>query len=112
VRVSAIAPAALTRLLGTIPGASGGEVPKDEWAPLDPANISPFVAYLGTEDCPINGRVFFVQGGEVCLFQPFVVVDRIEKNGRWSIEELQGAAGRFHEQEFDYGHPLGRLLFG
>jgi NAD(P)-dependent dehydrogenase (short-subunit alcohol dehydrogenase family) len=112
VRVNAIAPAALTRLLGTIPGGPGTEVSKDEWVPLDPANISPFVAYLGTENCPINGRVFFVQGGEVCLFQPFVVVDRIEKNGRWTIEELQQEAGKFQEREFDYGHPLGRLLFG
>jgi NAD(P)-dependent dehydrogenase (short-subunit alcohol dehydrogenase family) len=110
VRVNAIAPAAATRLIGTIPGQSADELPKDEWSSLDPSNISPFVAYLATEDCPIHGRVFFVQGGEVCLFQPFVVVDRIEKGGRWTIEELQLEAPRFQEIEFDYGHPIGDML--
>ena len=27
------------------------------WDPRDPSNISPFVAYLATESCPIAGRV-------------------------------------------------------
>ena len=110
VRVNAIAPAAATRLIGTIPGSTVEEPSKDKWTPMDPGNVSPFVAYLATENCPINGRVFFVQGGEVCLFQPFVVVDRIEKDGRWSIEELQTQAARFQDYEFDYGHHIGDLL--
>jgi NAD(P)-dependent dehydrogenase (short-subunit alcohol dehydrogenase family) len=115
VRVNAIAPSAATRLIGTIPGAGGGdgqEAAAEEWSPTDPENVSPFVAYLATEDCPVNGRVFFVQGGEVCLFQPFVVVDRISKDGRWTIEELQEEAPRFHAHEFDYGHRIGELLLG
>jgi NAD(P)-dependent dehydrogenase (short-subunit alcohol dehydrogenase family) len=117
VRVNAIAPSAATRLIGTIPGTGSGseeapEAPEDEWSPTDPTNVSPFVAYLATEDCPINGRVFFVQGGEVCLFQPFVVVDRIEKHGRWTVEELQREAPRFHDHRFDYGHRIGDLLLG
>jgi NAD(P)-dependent dehydrogenase (short-subunit alcohol dehydrogenase family) len=110
VRVNAIAPAAATRLIGTIPGHSPDEPAKDEWSSMDPSNISPFVAYLATEDCPLHGRAFFVQGGEVCLFQPFVVVDRIEKSGRWTVEELQLEAPRFQEIEFDYGHPIGNML--
>jgi NAD(P)-dependent dehydrogenase (short-subunit alcohol dehydrogenase family) len=121
VRVNAIAPSAATRLIGTIPGtgdgvadgAGGGTAnPPDQWSPTDPANVSPFVAYLATEDCPIEGRVFFVQGGEVCLFQPFVVVDRIEKHGRWTIEELRDEAPRLGEHEFDYGHRIGDMLLG
>ena len=59
-----------------------------------------------------EGRVFFVQGGEVCLFQPFIVVDRIEKHGRWAIEELREEALRFHEHRFDYGHWIGDMLLG
>jgi NAD(P)-dependent dehydrogenase (short-subunit alcohol dehydrogenase family) len=112
VRVNAIAPAAATRLIGTIPGASGEIEQKDEWQAMDPANISPFVAYLGTEDCPIAGRVFFVMGGEVHLFQPFVIVDKVEKNGKWTVEELQKEAGKFAERQFDYGHALGNMLLG
>jgi NAD(P)-dependent dehydrogenase (short-subunit alcohol dehydrogenase family) len=112
VRVNAIAPSAATRLIGTIPGAGSQEIPKDHWSPMDPANISPFVAYLATADCPINGRVFYVGGGEVSMFQPFVVVDTIEKDGRWTIEELQQAAPRFQERKFEYGHRIGDLLLG
>jgi NAD(P)-dependent dehydrogenase (short-subunit alcohol dehydrogenase family) len=113
VRVNAIAPAAATRLIGTIPGQEGAEnIDKDAWTPMDPGNVSPFVAYLATEDCPINGRVFFVMGGEVSLFQPFVVVDKIEKDGRWTLEELAKEAPKFQERTFDYGHPIGNMILG
>src|SRR5438067_1408133 len=70
VRTNAIAPAARTRLTEATPGL--GEVVKapedpgrfDVW---DPANISPLVAYLATESCPANGKVFMVQGGSIKL---------------------------------------------
>jgi NAD(P)-dependent dehydrogenase (short-subunit alcohol dehydrogenase family) len=109
VRVNAIAPAAATRLTATIPG----EHPQTEsqvghWTPQDPANISPFVAYLSTESCPIHGRVFFVYGGEIFLFKPFSIVDHISKDGLWTVEELQKAAPKF-DVEFDLGHPLGNI---
>jgi hypothetical protein len=55
--------------------------------------------------------VCFVQGGEVCLFQPFVV-DRIEKPGAWTVEELREAGPRFPEHRFDYGHWIGDVLLG
>src|SRR5947209_12752692 len=61
VRCNAIAPAARTRLTESTPGL--GDIVKapeaggfDVW---DPANISPLVAYLGTENCPANGKMFF-----------------------------------------------------
>jgi hypothetical protein len=79
---------------------------------MDPANVSPFVAYLATEDCPIHGRVFFVQGGGIFLFEPFTIVDRIEKEGRWTVEELRVQAPKFQEVKFDYGHPLGYQMIG
>ena len=105
VRVNAIAPAAATRLTSDT-GISKLEE-AGEWSPLDPANVSPFVAYLATEKCPINGRVFFVMGGQVHLFQPWVIVDSLEKDGKWSVEELEQQAGRFQEYAFDYGHAMG-----
>src|SRR5262245_4026796 len=96
VRVNAIAPAAATRLTATV---GADTAPHDEWTPSDPANISPFVAYLATEDCPINGRVFFVQGSGVFLFQPFAIVDQLEREqpGAWTVEELQARAGKFQD---------------
>jgi NAD(P)-dependent dehydrogenase (short-subunit alcohol dehydrogenase family) len=104
VRVNAIAPSAMTRLIQTIPGVENRPRPKEgEFDPSDPANVSPFVAYLATEECPIKGKVFFVGGGQVALFEPFTLVDRIQKDGRWTVEELQQEAARFADVEFDYG---------
>jgi NAD(P)-dependent dehydrogenase (short-subunit alcohol dehydrogenase family) len=112
VRVNAIAPAAATRLTATVPRDQPQEAPpEDEWTPMHPANISPFVAYLSTETCPVHGRVFFVQGGEVFLFQPFTIVDSISKEGFWTVEELQKEAGKFQDFKFDLGHPLGAMLW-
>jgi NAD(P)-dependent dehydrogenase (short-subunit alcohol dehydrogenase family) len=104
VRCNAIAPAALTRLTEGLnpdrPVAAPGEFDAS-----DPANISPFVAYLATEDCPIAGRVFWVRGSEVALFQPFAIVDRIETDGRWTVDGLAKEAGRFATFEFNLGKP-------
>jgi NAD(P)-dependent dehydrogenase (short-subunit alcohol dehydrogenase family) len=108
VRVNAIAPSAMTRLIQTIPGIENrAKAAEGEFDRSDPANISPFVAYLATEDCPIKGRVFYVAGGDVGLFQPFAIVERIHKDGRWTVEELQKEAAHFADVEFD----LGRIAF-
>jgi NAD(P)-dependent dehydrogenase (short-subunit alcohol dehydrogenase family) len=91
VRSNAIAPAARTRLTEATPGL--GEVVKapedaaqfDVW---DPANVSPFVAYLATADCPLNGEAFLVQGGVVQRFQPWWLSEKIDKGDRWTVSEL------------------------
>src|SRR4029453_13495110 len=67
-RVNATAPAAPTRPTAGPGGGAAGEGAGG--GAMDPANISPFVAYLSTEMCPINGRVFFVVGGGGPLFHP------------------------------------------
>jgi NAD(P)-dependent dehydrogenase (short-subunit alcohol dehydrogenase family) len=102
VRVNGIAPAALTRLTAGLPNvpAEGSDA-----GPMDPGNVSPFVAYLSTEDCPINGRVFFVVGGEVHLFQPWAIVDKVVKEGRWTVEELAKEAARLADVPFELGMP-------
>jgi NAD(P)-dependent dehydrogenase (short-subunit alcohol dehydrogenase family) len=104
VRVNAIAPAAMTRLIQTIPGVENRpKADPGQFDPRDPANVSPFVAYLATENCPIKGKVFFVSGGEVGLFEPFTIVERIRKDGRWTVEELEREAKHFADVEFDLG---------
>jgi NAD(P)-dependent dehydrogenase (short-subunit alcohol dehydrogenase family) len=92
VRSNAIAPAARTRMTEATPGL--GDIVKapedagkfDVW---NPANISPLVAYLSTENCEAQGKVFFVQGGTVKLFQGWTMTEGIEKNDRWSVAELE-----------------------
>jgi NAD(P)-dependent dehydrogenase (short-subunit alcohol dehydrogenase family) len=91
VRVNAIAPAARTRMteqtpgLGDIVAAPGDPAAFDVW---DPANISPLVAALAAEDCPITGKVFFVQGGDVKLFESWKMTTALSQPERWSVAEL------------------------
>jgi hypothetical protein len=74
---------------------------------MDPANVSPWVAYLATESCPITGRTFLVFGGQVRLFQPWAIIDGIEKDGRWSLEELAEQGARLADVPFDLNDPFG-----
>ena len=104
VRVNAIAPAALTRLTAPLPGDRATEG-AEESGPMAPGNISPFVAYLSTESCPINGRVFYVAGGQVHLFQPWAIIEKIAKDGRWTVEELERDAAKFAETPFELNTP-------
>jgi NAD(P)-dependent dehydrogenase (short-subunit alcohol dehydrogenase family) len=92
VRVNSIAPAARTRMTQQTPGlAEHVKAPTDAavFDSWDPANISPLVAYLATEGCPSTGKVFYVQGGTVRVFQPWKMTDSIEKDDRWTVAELQ-----------------------
>jgi NAD(P)-dependent dehydrogenase (short-subunit alcohol dehydrogenase family) len=92
VRVNAIAPAARTRMTEATPGLGDIVQAPDDPGKFDiwnPANISPLVAWLATDDCPASGKVFFVQGGKVQNFQPWTLMESIDKDDRWTIAELQ-----------------------
>ena len=89
IRSNCIAPAARTRLTEATPGL--GDVvaaPADGFDLWDPANVSPLVAYLATADCDVTGRTFFVQGGTVRVMEPWSFGERLERDGRWTVEEL------------------------
>jgi NAD(P)-dependent dehydrogenase (short-subunit alcohol dehydrogenase family) len=91
VRVNTISPAARTRMTESTPGLSDIVQPPDDPAAFDnwdPANVSPLVAYLATEDCPITGKAFFIQGGKVQYFQPWTLTAEMDKGARWTIGEL------------------------
>jgi NAD(P)-dependent dehydrogenase (short-subunit alcohol dehydrogenase family) len=107
VRANAIAPAARTRLTLATPGISEAilHAPEEGFDAMDPGNVSPFVAYLATADCPLRGRVFFVAGGGIHLFQPFAIIDSISKDGRWTVEELATEAARLGDVPFSLGQP-------
>ncbi len=102
VRVNAIAPAARTRMTELTPGLSDivkrpmDEAQFDVW---DPANVSPLVAYLSTEDCPLTGRVFFVQGGTVRNFQNWTMTASIDRQSRWTVEELRAEMAQLAPSE-------------
>jgi NAD(P)-dependent dehydrogenase (short-subunit alcohol dehydrogenase family) len=90
VRSNAIAPGARTRLTESTPGLSEHVKPPAEGFDVwDPANVSPFVAYLATADCPVTGECFMVQGGTVQRTQTWTRAEKIERDDRWTVKELE-----------------------
>ena len=57
IKANAIAPLALTRMTESLLGSLGQK--------LEPGLVSPLVAYLAHEDCPVSGQLFSVGGGRV-----------------------------------------------
>jgi len=95
VRSNAIAPGARTRLTEATPGLGDAvKVPDEGFDVWHPANVSPFVAYLATTDCPITGECFMVQGGKVQRAQSWKGAETIDKNDRWTIKELEAEAAK------------------
>ncbi|HTD49913.1 MAG TPA: SDR family oxidoreductase, partial [Acidimicrobiia bacterium] len=95
VRSNAIAPAARTRLTESTPGLSEVvKAPADGFDVWDPANVSPFVAYLASPACPFSGETFLVQGGTVQRVQSWAAAEKIDKGDRWTVSELADAASK------------------
>jgi NAD(P)-dependent dehydrogenase (short-subunit alcohol dehydrogenase family) len=92
VRANAIAPAARTRMTESTPALVDAIAPPEDVSRFDvwdPANVSPLVAWLATENCPASGKVFFVQGGVIRLFQNWTMTETLEKGDRFTIDELE-----------------------
>ena len=53
-----------------------------------PGNVSPAVAWLATESCPLTGRVFLVRGGEVRLFEGWHDDRAAFHDSRWTVGEV------------------------
>ncbi|MCP2277173.1 NAD(P)-dependent dehydrogenase, short-chain alcohol dehydrogenase family [Nocardia amikacinitolerans] len=95
VRVNAIAPIARTRLTLATPGmgemmAAEAEAVEEAggFDAFSPANISPLVAYLASDKCPITGKVFAVQGGAISELGGWHDVKTIETEGPWLIDDI------------------------
>ena len=41
--------------------------PETGFDAMDPANVSPFVVWLGSGDCDVTGRAFEMAGGDICV---------------------------------------------
>ena len=106
VRCNAIAPAALTRLTEDLHR-------RDRAAGAQPASSTRATRPTSRRSSPTwpprtarsPGGCSGCAGGEVALFQPFAIVDTINTDGRWTIEDLKKEAARFATFEFNLGRP-------
>jgi NAD(P)-dependent dehydrogenase (short-subunit alcohol dehydrogenase family) len=100
ITVNAVCPGAMTRMTATVPQ-TGREARArraiaspagDRPATLEhmgPENVAPWVVYLATDAAKdVNGRVFFAMGGLIALLGDPAPVRTIQKDGRWTPEEI------------------------
>lgn len=91
VRVNAIAPIARTRLTLATPGMGAVfamEVEEGEVDYFSPAQVSPLVAYLASEKCPLTGQFFAVQGGSIQRLQGWTVAQTAETDDDWTVDSV------------------------
>ena len=100
ITVNAVCPGALTRMSQTVPQSArrmraerGLETGFEERGfPLrnfGPENVAPWVVYLATEAARnVNGQTFLVMAGLVALLNYPAPVRTIQKDGRWTPEEI------------------------
>lgn len=87
VTANAIAPAAKTRLIGTIPGRDIGL--NQEYDAKDPKHVSPLVAWLASEEAgDINAQFFGVQGEMIGIVEGYVPGGIARKPGGFAVEDI------------------------
>ena len=99
VKSNTIAPGARTRLTLATPGLEDVMKPREGvFDPWDPANISPFVAYLASADCAFTGETFLVQGGSVAMVESWKRGAGVERDSKWTVAELTVAMASLVDQ--------------
>lgn len=97
VRVNGIAPVARTRLTLVTPGPLGEmfKPPEDPTAfdPFEPRHVSPLLAWLASEDCPLTGQLFAVQGGAIQKMTGWQLGEAITTDGDWTIDNIAAQLG-------------------
>ena len=94
VRVNAVAPLARTRLTEDTPGLAEAVRPPADPSAFDawhPANVSPVVAWLASDGCPVTGQVFVVHGASVRRLRPWVEEETWDCGSRWTVGGLTEA---------------------
>jgi NAD(P)-dependent dehydrogenase (short-subunit alcohol dehydrogenase family) len=91
VTVNAIAPVARTRM--TEAAFADMMAPVDDgFDRMDPANNSPVVAWLASEEAgDVTGRVIEIEGGQICLEQGWTHGPKVDLGRRWDSAEVGSA---------------------
>jgi NAD(P)-dependent dehydrogenase (short-subunit alcohol dehydrogenase family) len=62
--------------------------PESGFDAMDPANISPFVVWLGSGDCDVTGRALELAGGEVCVMNGWNRGPAVDEGRRFEPAEV------------------------
>ena len=94
ITANALAPAARTRMTeGVFTDAMAA--PEDGFDSMDPANVSPLVAWLGSvESRGVTGRVFEVQGGLIGVYDGWRLGPTVDRGERWPVGDIGPAVER------------------
>jgi NAD(P)-dependent dehydrogenase (short-subunit alcohol dehydrogenase family) len=106
VRVNAIAPGGMTRMVGTIrPDAPAPKHPEEytEFDPMNPGNSAPMVVWLASDEAQhVTGQVFRAVGNTITHYQPWALGDSITSKNKeqWDPTEIGNAinAAVFHSR--------------
>ena len=79
IKVNAVAPVALTRMTEDLVGPMADK--------LDPVLVSPIVAWLVHEDCPVTGEVYSAGGGRIARF--FIGLTQGYYNPKLTLEDVR-----------------------
>jgi len=91
VTVNAIAPSARTRMTEG-PFAEAMAAPDSGFDRMDPANVSPVVAWLASDASgSVTGRVIEIEGGRICLEEGWRHGPTRDAGRRWLAEEVGDA---------------------
>ena len=100
ITVNAVCPGASTRMTQTVSDTARAARQKSaiqspggqrtfQLQNMGPENVAPWVVYLGTDAAShVNGQTFFVMGGMVALLNYPAPVRTMQKDGRWTPEEI------------------------
>ncbi|SFJ78246.1 NAD(P)-dependent dehydrogenase, short-chain alcohol dehydrogenase family [Streptosporangium canum] len=101
VTVNAIAPAARTRMTEEVFAATMAR-PEGGFDAMDPANVAPLVAWLGSAaSAHVTGRVFEVEGGVVSLADGWRHGPRVDRGARWEPAEIGEAVAKLLSEAAD-----------
>jgi NAD(P)-dependent dehydrogenase (short-subunit alcohol dehydrogenase family) len=98
ITVNAIAPAARTPMTEAVFAQTMAK-PESGFDPMDPANVSPLVVWLASEDSgDVTGRVFEVEAGVLAVADGWQHGPREDKGERWLPDEVGSVVRRLLDQ--------------
>ena len=89
ITANALAPAARTRMTEGAFADMMAEVGPDAFDAMDPANVSPLVAWLASADSrDVTGRMFEVEGGKIGVADGWQHGPTVDKGARWDPADI------------------------